>query len=437
MQLHDLRLKKFMNLINKNIPENNIQKFTFIFLPFACGYFLSYLYRSTNAVLAPYLSNDLSINAEQLGLITSAYFLTFGLFQLPLGVLLDKFGARKVQSILFLVAATGAILFSLGNDVWSLVIARGLIGLGVSGALMGAFKAFAVWYPKDRLPLLIGIFMSAGGMGAIVASTPLEMALQITDWRGVYLFLGIVTIFTGALIFFIVPEKKETPNQEKTLPIMKVLKHIYTSYAFWRIGPLSGIAGGTGLAILGLWAGPWLSDIGKFNKVEIANILFISTIMMTIGTTSLGVITDYLRKFNISPVGVMGGALLVFIIPLTIITFGLIPKAIWPWVVLSITSLAATLAYAGLSQHFPTSYAARASTAINLICFLMAFVAQYAIGFIMQIIEPGKQSGYSIKAYQAGFGLFLGLIIICYIIFIVMSIIEIRKNKLSSKDNSV
>ena len=80
-------------------PETNFQKFTFIFLPFACGYFLSYLYRSTNAVLAPYLSNDLSLNAEQLGLITSAYFLTFGLFQLPLGVLLDKFGARRVQSL--------------------------------------------------------------------------------------------------------------------------------------------------------------------------------------------------------------------------------------------------------------------------------------------------------------------------------------------------
>ena len=80
-----------------------------------------------------------------------------------------------------------------------------------------------------------------------------------------------------------------------------MLRDIYTSYAFWRIGPLSGIAVGTGLAILGLWAGPWLSDIGNFNKNEIANILFISTIMMTIGTTSLGVITDYLRKFNVFP----------------------------------------------------------------------------------------------------------------------------------------
>ena len=426
-----------MKWINNILPETNLQKFIFIFLPFACGYFLSYLYRSTNAVLAPYLSNDLNLNAEQLGLITSAYFLTFGLFQLPLGVLLDKYGARKVQSILFLIAAIGAILFSLGNDVWSLVTARGLIGLGVSGALMAAFKAFAVWFPKERLPLLIGLFMSAGGMGAIVASTPLEMALQITDWRGVYLFIGIVTIFVGVLIFFIVPEKQENNYNEKALPVLKVLKHIYTSYAFWRIGPLSGIAGGTGLAILGLWAGPWLSDIGKFNQNEIANILFISTIMMTIGTTSLGIITDYLRKFNISPVGVMGGALFIFIIPLTIITFGIMPKAIWPWVILSITSLAATLAYAGLSQHFPTSYAARASTAINLICFLMAFIAQYAIGFIMQLVEPGKQSGYSIKAYQAGFGLFLGLLIICYIIFIIMSILEIRKNKgETSKDNS-
>ena len=427
-----------MKWINNTLPETNSQKVIFIFLPFACGYFLSYLYRSTNAVLAPYLSNDLNLNAEQLGLITSAYFLTFGLFQLPLGVLLDKFGARKVQSILFLIAATGAILFSLGNDVWSLVTARGLIGLGVSGALMAAFKAFAVWFPKERLPLLIGLFMSAGGMGAIVASTPLEMALQVTDWRGVYLFLGIATIFVGLLIFFVVPEKREDSDNEKPLPVLKVLKNIYTSYAFWRIGPLSGIAGGTGLAILGLWAGPWLSDIGKFNKNEIANILFISTIMMTIGTTSLGIITDYLRKFNISPVGVMGGALFVFIIPLTIITFGIMPKAIWPWVVLSITSLAATLAYAGLSQYFPTSYAARASTAINLICFLMAFIAQYAIGFIMQVVEPGKQSGYSIKAYQAGFGLFLGILIICYIIFIIMSVLEIRKNKgTSSKDNNV
>ena len=118
------------------LPKNNTKIYIY-FLTICLWVFLSYLYRSTNAVLAPYLSNDLNLNAEQLGLITSAYFLTFGLFQLPLGVLLDKFGARRVQSILFLVAAAGAILFSLGSDVWSLLVGRGLIGLGVSGCFNG------------------------------------------------------------------------------------------------------------------------------------------------------------------------------------------------------------------------------------------------------------------------------------------------------------
>ena len=131
-------------------PETTFHKILFIFIPFSIGYFLSYLYRSTNAVLAPYLNEDLGINAEQLGLITSVYFLTFALFQLPLGILLDKYGARKVQTVLFIIASIGATTFALGNDVFQLTVGRGLIGLGVSGALMGAFKAISVWFPKEK-----------------------------------------------------------------------------------------------------------------------------------------------------------------------------------------------------------------------------------------------------------------------------------------------
>ena len=98
--------------------------------------------------MAPYLNQDLGINAEQLGLITSVYFLTFALFQLPLGILLDKYGARKVQTILFIIASIGAATFALGDDVLQLTIGRGLIGLGVSGALMGALKQFLYGFQK-------------------------------------------------------------------------------------------------------------------------------------------------------------------------------------------------------------------------------------------------------------------------------------------------
>ena len=413
-------------------PKNTLEKILFVFIPFSIGYFLSYLYRSTNAVLAPYLNQDLGINAEELGLITSVYFLTFALFQLPLGILLDKYGARKVQTILLIIASIGSIIFALGNDVLQLTIGRGLIGLGVSGALMGAFKAISVWFPKEKLSLLISIFLGIGAMGAVVASAPLEFAMSITNWRVIYLYLSVITLLVAFSIFLIVPEKKIIDHETKSEPILKVLKKIYTSYAFWRICPIASIVGGTSMSLQGLWAGPWLSDVGKFEQVEVANILFMFTVFMMIGIIAMGIISDYVRKFNMSPIGVMGFVILILIIPFTVITLGIQPKAMWTWILFSLTSFCATLAYPGLSAHFPLSYAGRVSTAVNLITFLIAFLAQYAIGGIMQYLEPGKTSGYSVESYQASFGLFLILIIIFYISFILMSLFE-KKNKATDK----
>ena len=127
---------------------------------------------------------------------------------------------------------------------------------------------------------------------------------------------------------------------------------------------------------------------------------------MAVGIVMMGIISDYVRKFKISPIGVMGFSIFLLIIPLTIITLGIMPKAIWPWVLFSLTSFCGTLGYAGLSAHFPLNYAGRVSTAVNLITFLIAFISQYAIGSIMQYLEPGKTSGYSVESYKISFGVF-------------------------------
>jgi sugar phosphate permease len=118
-----------------------------IFLPFAFGYFLSYLYRVINAVLAPDLVADIGLEAAGLGLLTSTYFITFAAFQLPLGVLLDRFGPRKIEAALLLVAGFGAWTFACAESLKGLIIGRALIGLGVSACLMAAFKAFVLWFP--------------------------------------------------------------------------------------------------------------------------------------------------------------------------------------------------------------------------------------------------------------------------------------------------
>ena len=121
-----------------------------LILPFAAAYFLSYFFRSANAVIGPELAGDLGLSAGDLGLLTSTYLLSFCLAQLPLGMLLDRCGARRVEAALLLVATAGAGMFALAEGLAGLATARAIIGLGVSACLMAAFKAFSQWYPPER-----------------------------------------------------------------------------------------------------------------------------------------------------------------------------------------------------------------------------------------------------------------------------------------------
>ena len=153
-----------------------------IFLPFALGYYLSYLLRTVNAVISPALTDELGLSAAQLGLLTSMYFLAFGLAQIPVGIALDRYGPRRVESALLLVTALGSVLFALGDSMASLGLARALIGMGVSACLMGALKGLALWYPPERQSSMTGFIMASGAMGALTASAPLELMMPLVGW---------------------------------------------------------------------------------------------------------------------------------------------------------------------------------------------------------------------------------------------------------------
>jgi MFS family permease len=153
--------------------------------PFALGYFLSYLFRAVNAVVAPNLVSDIGLTAGQLGLLTSAYLFAFAVFQLPLGVLLDRFGPRRVQAALLCCAAVGSLLFSTAEGATTLTAARALIGLGFAGGLMSGFKAVVLWVPEPRRALANACVMSFGALGILVATVPVEIAVQAVPCRNV------------------------------------------------------------------------------------------------------------------------------------------------------------------------------------------------------------------------------------------------------------
>ena len=165
-----------------------------VFLPFMLGFFLSYVFRSINNVIAPDLVRDVGVDASGLGLLTGVYMITFAAFQMPLGILLDRFGPRRTEAALLLFAAAGAFIFATATSPTALIFGRGLIGFGVSACLMAAFKSFVDWLPAERLPFANAIMFATGGLGAMSATVPVETALQFTDWRGVFLFMAAAAV---------------------------------------------------------------------------------------------------------------------------------------------------------------------------------------------------------------------------------------------------
>ena len=222
-----------------------------LFLPFAAGYLLSYLFRTSNAVIGPVLAKDMSLPDHALGLLTSTYFVTFAAAQIPLGILLDRFGPRRVESILLLAAAAGAVVFALAGDLAGLAWGRALIGLGVSACLMAAFKAFNQSFPPDRQAALIGWIMSAGGLGAVVAAQPLEAAMGLAGWRDVMLGLAAVTVVVSAAIWLVVPEseKRGAAHGAGLAEQLAGVRQVMTDRQFWRYAPMVTLSIGGFMAV--------------------------------------------------------------------------------------------------------------------------------------------------------------------------------------------
>jgi MFS family permease len=390
-----------------------------VFLPFAGGYFLSYLYRSTNAVIAPQLIGEVGLSATDLGMITSAYFLTFAAAQIPLGLLLDRYGPRRVQAAFLLFAALGAAMFAAGHSKTILTVARGLIGLGVAGGLMASFKAITLWFPERRWPLVNGCFMAMGGLGAMAATAPLEAALTYADWRGVFVGLSIMTVGISAIIFFAVPEREERPKRSSLRARLTGLRTIYADRLFWRYAPLAVSTLAANMAIQSLWAGPWLKDIAGLERVDVANYLFVLTAAMTIGFATNGLVADFMERWKTGLNHVIGWGAAIFLGSQAAITFEFDPAGVWPWILFGLTMNIVVIAYPLLCRHFPLEYAGRVNTGLNVIAFSGVYIAQYGMGAIIDLWPPAADGGYLPVAYRAAFGTFLALQVIAFLWFLI------------------
>jgi MFS family permease len=378
-----------------------------LFLPFAAGFFLSFIFRNTNAVISKDLRLELNLTAADLGLLTSAYFLAFALMQIPVGVFLDRYGPRKVVVSLLAVAALGSMAFAVADSLTTLTMARALIGVGVSACLMGAFKAFALWFPHDRIATANGWVIAAGGLGALTATIPLEVVTQQIGWRMMFVGLAGMAIAIALWILMVVPEKSAAGNPERWMEQIHKVGTILSTKTFWQIGLPMATVQAVYQANFGLWLVPWLMDTNGLDRASAAQWLFWMALASTIGSIVYGSGADQFAKRGISRTAI-------YRLGVSIAVVGYFASLIeLPWrlpilIVYAFGAIAPTLAYALLTQRFPPEMSGRVTTAVNMTMFAAVFAAQWGVGAMLRFF-PFIDGRYTAQAYVTAFAV-LGIL---------------------------
>ncbi len=375
-------------------------------LPFAAGYFMSYLLRAVNAVVAPDLVKDLSLSPGQLGLLTAAYLGAFALFQLPLGVLLDRYGPRKVQAGLLCVAAAGCAAFAFAPGFIGLFAARAVIGLGFSAGLMASYKSSATWVPAERRSLANTAIMSMGALGVVVATEPTAWLVGLIGWRNAFLVFSGMVLLAAGFILAAAPRKDTltapAPLKQQFSQMIAIMK----TPLFWRIAPLLGLTSGVQIGIQTLWAGPWLRDVMGYSRAQVAHHLLFMTVAFMLGILSVGIIADRLARRGIGPMQVMLGFNSVYFVAQAIIVLRIEALVFPAWLMVAAFGQVAVLAFPWFVAHIGKELAGRANATINFTMFVCAFASQYLVGLIIGLF-PAVGTGYSPQGYSWAIGLFL------------------------------
>ncbi|MGH8675828.1 MAG: MFS transporter [Burkholderiales bacterium] len=355
-----------------------------VFCPFAAGYFLSFFFRNVNAVISKDLAREFSLSPAELGLLTSTYLLTFAAFQLPLGVLLDRFGPRRVLACLYSIAGAGALVFGLAQDFATLSIGRALIGLGVSGGFMGAIKAFTLWFPLSRLATLNGLHLAIGGIGGLAATAPVEALLGPLGWRVLFYCAAALSVIAATLIFTIVPEKPLPGAGGSFGAQARRFREVFASLAFWRIGLPLVVCHATYQAMQGLWLAPWLYDVAGEARNAVANYLLTAALAYAIGSVFFGVTSDRLARLGISRMTVYKVGLSLSFGMFLLLAAGVTQGLTLILAVYGFTVISATLAHALLTPLFPPEMTGRVNTASNVLMFSFSFLFQWGIGVVLR-----------------------------------------------------
>lgn len=382
-----------------------------VFVALATAYFLSTLLRAITATLSPVLTDEFGLQARDLGLLAGAYFLGFSITQLPMGQWLDKHGPKKVVLSFLCVAVLGCFAFASANDFMGLMLARVLIGVGVSACLMAPLTGYRRWFVLEQQQRANSWMLMTGALGMLTSTLPVQWMLPVIGWRWMFVALAVLVALAIWVIYWKVPSWRvdELPPSDEKPTIaangfLESYKQVWSHPYFRRMAPMGFFNYGGMIAMQTLWAGPWMVKVAGYTPLEAATGLFWLNVCMLLTFWLWGLVTPSLtvRGYN-------SNKLITYGVPLSLcaqvaIVVGGTQAGAMHWIVFCITSSFVSLAQPAVGMAFPSALAGRALSAYNLVLFLGVFVVQWGMGLM---IDGFKATGWpEPQAFQAAMAVF-------------------------------
>jgi len=378
----------------------------------SANFFFSQLYRTTNAVISPYLVRDLSLDSEGLGLLAAAFFYSFALAQVPILLCIDKIGPRRIMTFLGVLGVAGAVIFALAREPHMAVLGRLTMGIGMSCAFIGSLKLLSVWFSPVVFATVSGFLTSVGTLGNIVSTSPLAAMAETLGWRESMLLMSTVHALVVIGLWIIVRDKPEDWKEElySSSSIGNVFLLLKTK-DFWLISLATFFRYGTFASLQALWAGPLLIMVLKLSPMMAGNVILAMSIGTIAGFPLWGILSDniFRTRRGLIVIGIFSMALVMF--TLAYLKEGTHPIILgFIFFLLGLFTASGQLMYAQVKELFSPEMAGAAMTGINFFNMLgPAFFLQF-LGIAMSTFYPGASLG------EAAFRMAIFICVFCLLV---------------------
>ncbi len=392
-----------------------------IFTLLSTSYILVYFHRICTSVLAVDLMRDLNATPSLIGVLGSAYFYPYALMQIPAGVLSDSWGARKTVTLFFSVASIGSAIMAISSTILWAIIGRTVVGIGVSMLFVPTLKILSEWFEPKEFAYMTGILLAMGGVGSLIAATPLVWLSNWIGWRNSFLAVGIITLLLAILVWIFVRNSPKDKGWElyndsigkeskssadigiSNVSLSVSIKQVLTSIYFWPLAIWFFCDFAIAFSFGGLWGGPYLMHVYGMTRSEAGHILSIMSFALVIGAPFLTWLSDKVFKQR-KPVLIITSTGMIFATALlafadSIPVWGLY---IFFFMITICGNSIAAVAFTMSKELFPITIAGTATGIANLFPFIGGALFQPFVGYILE--ENRQTNGlFDISAYHSAF----------------------------------